>query len=277
MPSLARRLVLLALVAGLVLAAVGLMWPAWSAAVTEASVAEEPAAQGPPGGLPPTIRPASPANPAQIATIPPRPTAPGGNPPGAPAAATPAAPPGARPGAPPTLPPSQPQAAPPGATVGPGGGQPAAGAPTVGAAPGGQQPGGPMPPPGTVGAGPATATPSAGAVPLRSLSGVVVGKTEQSVEIQIGDRGAITVEPRPQTEIRRDGVRTTLDAIEIGDNATVSINEENFPLAIIASSPPEASGTNPLWYVLLGVVMLGVTLMLDSDLRRKFMAALLEP
>ncbi len=105
----------------------------------------------------------------------------------------------------------------------------------------------------------------------------MTNRTERSVEIQVGERGTITVEPRPQTEIRRDGVKTTLDSIEIGDTATVSINEENFPLAIIASSPQETTGTNPLWYVLLGVVMLGVTLMLDGDLRRKFMAALLEP
>ncbi|MFN8499423.1 MAG: hypothetical protein U0641_16355 [Anaerolineae bacterium] len=274
MHPLAPRLVVLALVAGIMFGLVTVGWMGWPDAITEAAVAEKPAAQSTAIPLPPTIRPAGPANPAQIATIPPRPVAPGGAPPGAPAGATPAAPPGAlpgaRPGVPPTLPPAPPQIAP---TVGAGGGQPAA--PTVGAAPGGPQPAGPTPPSGTVGAGPVT--PSAAAVPLRTLSGTVTSRTEQSLEIEIPDRGTITVEPRPQTEIRRDGVKTTIDSIEIGDTATVSINDENFPLAIIVSSPLEATGTSPLWYVLLGVVMLGVTLMLDSDLRRKFMAALLEP
>ncbi|MFN8470709.1 MAG: hypothetical protein U0822_00695 [Anaerolineae bacterium] len=293
MSSLTPRLVVLALCVGVVLGLAYLVWPTANGAVTEASVgsmgggeasavgplsvAAKPAEQSTAVPLPPTIRPANPANPAQIATIPPRPPAPGGNPPGAAPIATPGVPPGGRPGVPPTLPPAAPQGAQPVATVPPRGGQPPTPVGTVGAAPAGQQPPAPTARPGTVGPQPGTPTAVSGGVPLRTLSGTVTGKTEQSIEIEIADRGTITVEPRPQTEIRRDGVKTTLDAIEVGDTASVSINEENFPLAIIATSPPEATGTNPLWYVLLGVVMLGVTLMLDSDLRRKFMAALLEP
>lgn len=316
MRPLALRLFLLALLGGLLVAMAYLEGPTWTASVTEASagqiveinadrglsVSEKPATQSTAVPLPPTIRPASPVNPAQIATIAPAPVVPGGIPPGAqpqatppgpvivPPAGLPPAPAGAQPaatvGAVPVLPPGV-------VTVGPVP-QTQPGVPTVGAGPGGQPglppaPGGtvgpglggqlplPSPPAGTVGAGPRTGTPAPEAAPPRTISGTVTNKTERSIEIQVGDRGTITVEPRPQTEIRRDGVKTTLDSIEIGDTTTISINEENFPLAIIATSPQETTGANPLWYVLLGVVMLGVTLMLDSELRRKFMAALLEP
>ena len=305
MRLLTLRVLILALLCGLVGLA-NLHTPTWAGARIEVSpgqareawadsglaVSAKPAQQSTAVPLPPTIRPASPANPAQLATIPPAPFVPGGVPPGVQPQATPG------PGGPVIVPPGGQPARPPGAqpiaTVGGGpGSQPSV--PTVGVAPGAQPgvppvapvgtvgagPGGqpPLPtaPAGTVGAAPAAGTTVPAASPPRTLSGTVTGKTERSLEIQIGDRGTITVEPRPQTEIRRDGVKTTLDSIEIGDTATISINEENFPLAVIASSPQETAGTNPLWFVLLGVVMLGVTLMLDSELRRKFMAALLEP
>ncbi|MCW5848895.1 MAG: hypothetical protein KIT87_02340 [Anaerolineae bacterium] len=147
---------------------------------------------------------------------------------------------------------------------------------------------------------PPTATPTPGAdgtrvvptatVPLagvRTFRGRIVQKDDTSLVIRVPNQGELTVSPGDDTDIRRDNVAATLAMLNLGDDATIVLGPNDEPLRLLVttrSAEPEpaadATGVNVLtviWQALLGLVMMGIVLIFDSELRTKFLAALLEP
>ena len=99
----------------------------------------------------------------------------------------------------------------------------------------------------------------------------------------IPGRGTVTVSPGPDTEVRRDNAPSSAASLAVGDNVTLVLGEGNQLLRILVNpeTPVEPEASNPTWTVfwqaLLGLVMMGVVLMIDSELRDKFVGALVEP
>lgn len=228
----------------------------------------------PPGGqsLPPTIppvrQPGGAGNQAQATPPPPL-----GQPGRPPAQATAA--PGGQPGAyPPAGPPNQPGQAPVTATA-PRAATPVATAATPGARP-------------TTGANatpaPTTGSAASSAIPaFVTLTGRVVARDGAAFEVEIPGRGTVTVSPGPDTDVRRDGAPSSVASLSVGENVTLVLGDGNQLLRILVlpEAPAEPEAASPAWAVfwqgLLGLVMMGVVLMIDSELREKFVGALIEP
>ena len=142
----------------------------------------------------------------------------------------------------------------------------------------------PTPTPGGTRVSPAATLPLAG---VQTYSGRIVQKDDTSIVIRIPNQGELTVTPGDDTEIRRDNVAATLAMLSIGDQATVVLGPNDELLRILVTTRPaeseptaDTTGVNVLtviWQALLGLVMMGLVLIFDSELRTKFLAALLEP
>ena len=225
----------------------------------------------PPRGLPPTIPPVigtrvTPAPTAVVPGVTPfpgQPTVPSGVlPPGVPTA------PGLVPPGVPTLPgaPTAPRAT--------GAAGSASGSPTPAVTP-------------ATGATRVTATATTPLVGVRTYSGPIVQKDDASLVVRVPNQGELTVTPGDDTEIRRDNVAATLAMLSIGDQATIVLGPNDELLRILVTTrplapepPADETGVNVLtviWQALLGLVMMGLVLIFDSELRTKFLAALLEP
>jgi len=131
-------------------------------------------------------------------------------------------------------------------------------------------------------ASPASSRPAATSGVVRSLTGTIVDRDATNLIIEIPGRGSVTVTPGLDTDIRRDGSASSLASLVVGDTATLVLGEDNQLVRILASSTPPApeptnSGLTLLWQALLGLLMMGIVLVIDKDLRVKFMASLLEP
>ena len=161
-------------------------------------------------------------------------------------------------------------------------------------------PGGPVAPGVTASPTPPTVTPTPGVggtrvvptatVPLagvRTFRGRIVQKDDTSLVIRVPNQGELTVSPGDDTDIRRDNVAATLAMLSIGDDVTIVLGPNDEPLRLLVTTRPaepepaaDATGVNVLtviWQALLGLVMMGIVLIFDSELRTKFLAALLEP
>ncbi len=122
---------------------------------------------------------------------------------------------------------------------------------------------------------------------VRTFSGRIVQKDDTSIVVRVPNQGELTVSPGDDTEIRRDNVAATLAMLSIGDQATVVLGPNDELLRILVTTRPatpepsaDEGGVNVLtviWQALLGLVMMGLVLIFDSELRTKFLAALLEP
>lgn len=135
---------------------------------------------------------------------------------------------------------------------------------------------------GTPAAPVGTAAPPAPLGALQTLSGTIVAVDAlvdaPAVVIRVdGGRGTITVNPGPNTAITRDGQTVPLSMLDLGDRVTVLIDQQERPLRLTVTTQPESDLSQVIWEALLGLVMMGVVLIIDQDLRVKFMAALLEP
>lgn len=243
--------------------------PAQADAATPTRPAVRVTAGPPPGSqpLPPTIPPVGqPARPASQ-SLPPTvsPVGPAGQP--ASASPPPRAYP-AQPGAASTTAPRPPAAATPlPAATSAGAGTAAA---TTAARPTG------------VGATPTAAT-APGAPAFLTLSGRIAERDGANFVVAIPGRGTVTVSPGPDTEVRRDNAPSSAASLTVGDNVTLVLGEGNQLLRILVNPelPVEPEASSPAWTVfwqaLLGLVMMGVVLMIDTELRDKFVGALVEP
>ncbi len=221
----------------------------------------------PPGGqpLPPTIPPVGqPARPGNQ-TLPP--TIPPAGPIGQPTSALPPLPGAypAQPGAPATTAPRPPAAATP---------LPVATSATAAATA--------SPRPTGTGATPTTAV-APGAPAFLTLSGRIAERDGATFVVAIPGRGTVAVSPGPDTEVRRDNAPSSAASLAVGDNVTLVLGDGNQLLRILVNpeTPVEPETANPAWTVfwqaLLGLVMMGVVLVIDSELRDKFVGALVEP
>lgn len=83
--------------------------------------------------------------------------------------------------------------------------------------------------------------------------------------------------------MRRDNAPSSAASLTVGDNVTLVLGEGNQLLRILVNPelPVEPEASSPAWTVfwqaLLGLVMMGVVLMIDTELRDKFVGALVEP
>lgn len=153
--------------------------------------------------------------------------------------------------------------------------------------------------PTAIASGTATVTPTAGPtqprptatlplVGVTRLTGRIIERDESSLVIRIPNRGEVTVSPGDDTVIQRDNIAVSLATLGVGDTVTLVLGPDNELLRIVVTTrapDPEPTRQDPenvsnvlavVWQALLGLVMMGVVLVVDSELRTKFMAALLE-